>query len=156
MATQTQNTKERPNIVLPSELVTTGALFNIKTEDRIENGPIMSGSIEVQDETMPVSGFHQIAESGLVYLGLSFGAENNTHYFGKLFRNENKRSVNAPDYTGYIALLPCTEKNQYTNEEWDNAPQLRVSGWRKRSADGTARIALSIAPSEVKEDELAF
>ena len=145
-----------------------GALFNVAPEDRKENGPIMTGSIEIGSEKFHISGFTRTASStGELYLSVALSArlpdgytesdrENQLRYYGKLFRQSEKRSEASPDYTGFITVLPCTTPNQYTNDEWDAAPNLQVWAWRKRNADGTSRISLSIAPREVAAEEVNF
>lgn len=140
------------------ETVANGVLFNITAEKRTHNGPIMSGSVEVDNVQIPVSGFLKIAqESGKEYLALSIGQENGVHYYGKLFRAEGKKKFQtAPDYNGFITLLPCSEAQQYTNEEWDAAPTLKITAYRRRNANSTARIAMNIMPLSVKASDLNF
>ena len=145
-----------------------GALFNIAKDEIKENGPIMSGSIDVADQKILLSGFLRTSNTnGSNYLSLALSAplpegytdadkENQLRYYGKLFRQTEKRSDSSPDYTGFISVLPCTSPHQYTNEQWDDAPTLQVAGWRKRNADGTSRISVSIAPREVAADEVNF
>lgn len=145
-----------------------GALFNVEKSDIKENGPIMTGSIEIAEQKIMLSGFLRTSSTtGTNYLSLALSAplpegytdadkESQLRYYGKLFRQVEKRSMTSPDYTGFISVLPCTSQNQYTNEEWDDAATLQVWGWRKRSADGTSRISLSIAPREVADEEVNF
>lgn len=145
-----------------------GALFNVEKNDIKENGPVMTGSIEVAEQKILLSGFLRTASTnGTNYLSLALSAplpegyseadkDTQLRYYGKLFRQAEKRTMASPDYTGFISVLPCTSQNQYTNEEWDDAPTLQVWGWRKRNADGTSRISLNIAPREVADDEVNF
>lgn len=145
-----------------------GALFNVAPEEQKENGPVMTGSIEINGQKALVSGFLKTATSnGNNYLSLALAMplpeghtdadrEGQLRYYGKFFRQEEKRSTQSPDYTGFITLLPCTSPNQYSDEQWDSAATLQVWGWRRRNADGKSRIALSIAPREVQPDELNF
>ena len=152
---QATEKKVYPNLMISEKLKTTGALFNIVAEERIENGPIMSGSIDIGNDKMPMSGFKAVAESGLEYLALSLGGAENTHYYGKLFRNEKLNNF-SPDYTGFITVLPCVMAKEHSDEVWENAPVLRITAKRVRNADGGARIALTIAPAKVDAEELEF
>lgn len=148
-------------------------LFGITDEDRKENGPIMGGSVEVEgyetgDKKPLVSGFEKFAktEGNRRYLGLSLtaplaeGAPEDAprvHYYGKMFRNEARRNLNSPEYSGFITVLPCQAEGQYTNEEWDDAPVLQFVGWKRRNAsDGKARIECNFHPSIVGDDEVPF
>jgi hypothetical protein len=145
-----------------------GALFNVPVADQKDNGPVMTGSIEVESQKILVSGFLKTANStGNNYLSLALAAplpenytdadrENQLRYYGKLFRQAEKRSTSSPDYTGFITVLPCTSPQQYSDDQWDAAPNLQVWGWRRRNADGSSRIALSLAPREVAADEVNF
>lgn len=135
----------------------TGALFNIQESDRSENGPIMSGSLEIDGAKVPLCGFlKQATQSETQYLGLSLGEEGGIHYYGKLFRVTEKKSANAPDYTGFITVLACTKKDEHSAEKWEEAPTLKVAGWRKRNGDGSGRIYLVVSSREVSGAELAF
>ena len=67
-----ETTKEYPNILISEMLTTKGALFNSNLEIKKEN-PVMTGTIDVGDLTMPVSAFKEKSESGLEYLSLSLG-----------------------------------------------------------------------------------
>jgi hypothetical protein len=145
-----------------------GALFNVPAGDRKDNGPVMTGSIKVENQKILVSGFLKTATTtGMDYLSLSLSAplpenhtdqdrENQLRYYGKLFRQTERRSDSSPDYTGFISVLPCVASNQYTDKQWDDAQTLQVWGWRKRNTDGKSRIAINIAPREVAPDELNF
>ncbi len=131
-----------------------GALFNVT--ERVDNGPIMTGSFDLGEVRVPLSGFFRVAESGREYLSLSLGSEGGVHYYGKLFRVVDKKYANAPDYTGFVTLLACTEADKYTDDVWESAAKLQVFGRRRRSTDGTARIALTLVSSDVQPDETAF
>ncbi len=132
-----------------------GALFNV--DQPSDNGPAMSGTVELEGSVkVPLSGFVKTSGAGTRYMSLSFGSENGVHYYGKLFRQENKRYASGPDYTGFVTLLACEHADQYSAGEWDDAPQLQVCGWRKRNADGSARIALQISSPRVRSEEVAF
>lgn len=147
-----------------------GALFNILPEriaemknkaveaganpDELPNFPVMSGSI--QDEaghSIPVSVFREAAkETGELYASLSLGGRGCTKYYGKLFRQKGEGG--GPDYSGFIVVLPVTEPDQHSDEDWEAAKRLQVCGWKRRSANGQARISLSIAPRVVQDYEL--
>jgi hypothetical protein len=81
-------------------------------------------------------------------------------YLGKLWnerkKDGGKRSATAPDYTGYVTVLPVTQKGQYSGEAWDEAPKLQVIGYLRRNANSTARIELRVHAQQVAVDELAF
>lgn len=143
-----------PQLVLTPALRGDGALFNVPTEDRTESGPLMRGQIRDADgRSISVSMFRETSEAGVVYASLALGSENQTHWYGKLFRTD---TAEGPHYSGYLSVLPVDKADQYTPEQWELAPRLQVCGWRRRSAGGDARIALAIAPKLVAADELAF
>lgn len=157
-ANKTTPKEEKPNITISERLTAGGALFNIAAEDRIENGPIMSGSIEVSKGlNIPVSAFKKLSENNLEYLSLSLGGEGKTHYYGKLFRKGADAKVNAPDYSGFISVLPCAGSgDEYSQDDWDNAPQLRIVANRERSLAGQAYIGMKITPKVVDANEVNF
>lgn len=148
-----------------------GALFNIEPQ-RIEEMrqklvaggadpqelprlPVMSGTIQDgAGVAIPVSVFREVAqESGEVYASLALGGKDRTHYYGKLFRAKDD---NGPHYSGFIVVLPVNKGEEHAEAQWAAAPRLQVCGWRRRSANGNARISLSIAPRVVAENELSF
>lgn len=138
-----------------------GALFNIDEDKQTQDGPLMSGSVEVAKVRIPLSAFLEISEeTGKRYLNLSLGGKDGVHYYGRLFRNDEKRSEKSPDYSGYFHILPVNPGDQYTDEEWAGAAKLQVYGRRTRNADDTVRIALDIVPMRSQEpigdDELAY
>lgn len=150
-------------------LFANGALFPIDAErlaemknkaleggadpDDLPNFPRMSGGI--QDEHgngIPVSMFVEHAqETGVVYASITLGGKERTKFYGKLFRSTTE---GGPDYSGFIVCLPVDQKDQYSEQEWEQAPRLQVCGWRRRSANGQPRISLAIAPRMVADDEL--
>jgi hypothetical protein len=164
-------TPEVPELTITRELFASGAVFNIKPEriaqmknkaveqganpDELPNFPVMSGSI--QDEagsSIPVSVFIEAAqETGEVYASLSLGGKGKTKHYGKLFQAKEGEN-GGPQYSGFIIVLPVTEADQYTEEEWADAPRLQVTGWRRRSANGQPRINLNVAPRVVADNEL--
>jgi hypothetical protein len=81
-------------------------------------------------------------------------------YTGRLWNERRKeggkRSASAPDYTGYITVLPVLQKGQYSAEAWEDAPRLQVVGYMRRSANSGARIDFRFHPQQVAESELAF
>ena len=148
----------------------TGALFNVALDQRKQDGPIMTGSIEINQKRYNVSGFLRTAKGAdaKTYLGLVISSplpENHTEedygkqirYHGKLFKQLDKRYDTSADYTGFIDILPCVGEEKHTDEEWENAPQLLVVGHARRNmADGGSRIALQLSPRTVAEGELNF
>lgn len=139
-----------------------GALFNIKEEDLVEGGPIMSGSIEVNNVRVSLSAFlEESANTGTKYLNLSLGSKGGVHYYGRLFRQAEKRSERSPDYSGFILLLPAEPgAPKYTNEQWDKAERLQVYGRRVKNLSEGSRISLDVVPQRsrepVAEGELSF
>jgi len=148
-----------------------GALFNIEAsriadmraklqeqgveEEDMPNLPIMNGTIQNKDGvSIPVSVFREAAkETGEVYASLSLGGKGKTHYYGKLFRSKDD---NGPHYSGFILVLPVNKGDEFTEDQWADAPRLQVCGWKRRSANGMARISLAIAPKLVADSELAI
>ncbi|CAJ0807128.1 hypothetical protein [Ralstonia thomasii] len=142
---------------------TTGVLFPVSDDRRSDNGPLFSGSIKLEDTQIPLAAFLKDAENGeSQFLDLAVGARGQQHFSGRLFRNTEKKNANSPDYSGYLVVLPMTPdvRNEYTTEEWDAAPRLKVFGRRMRNADNSPRISLDIVPPKsdapVGDDELAF
>ena len=156
--TPANNNGERQTLVTPiltSRSTASAVLFDIK--ERVENGPLMSGSVEVDSVKVSLSAFlEQAKASNVNYLNLSIGDKDQARYSGKLFRNKQKNSDNAPDYSGFITVLRVNQPEQYTADEWDSAPQLKIVAWRRRSTDGTGRIQMNIMPAEVADGDIAF
>ena len=140
----------------------------MRPEEIVDNGPIMTGTIELDGNRYSVSGFAKISEKNVRYLSLAiqkplakgFTAEEQAaqlSYYGKLFLQENKSRTNSPDYSGFIQVLANGNGVHHTNDEFDQAPRLMVTGFRRRNAsDGEARIQLNIAPQLVDPNEVAF
>lgn len=143
---------------------TTAALFPVDEDHARENGPLFTGSIKLEGESVPLSAFLKEAKNGsdTRYLDLSIGAKGQVHYSGRLFRNEKKKTTKSPDYTGYLVVLPMNPgvQNEYTEDEWEAAPRLTVFGRRTRNADNSVRIALDVLPQRsdepVGDDEVSF
>lgn len=143
-----------------------GALFNIEEDDRTENGPLMSGSITLTENDpksrVPLSAFLATADTtGTEYLNLSLGGKDGVHYYGRLFRQVERRSDKSPDYSGFIYLLavePGAPKP--TNEQWDKADRLQVYGRRVKNLNEGSRIALDVVPQRSREpanpEDVAF
>ena len=139
----------------------TGALFTSRpSPDRADNAPAMTGTIQLDDAALrvPLAAFVKSArETGVLYCALTVGFKDGPRYYGKLFSASHKNHRNAPDYHGYICLLPVTRKGQYTEQEWEEAPTLPIHGYRRRNAsDNRARIQLLGAPVKVADHELPF
>lgn len=122
-----------------------GALFSVNENDRVPNGPLMTGNVEHNSIKIGLSAFLKMsAETGTEYLNLKIGdpRKNDPVFYGRLFRNSDKRKEKSPDYTGYIELT--AEKD---------GPTLRVSGWKKLSRDKSRQyISLDIAPPTSSPD----
>ena len=149
--------------MLNAAIKTTAVLFPVSDDRRTENGPLFSGSIKLEDTQIPLAAFLKDAESGeSQFLDLAVGARGQQHFSGRLFRSTEKKNAKSPDYTGYLIVLPMTPdvRNEYTKEEWEAAPRLKVYGRRMRNADNSPRISLDIAPPKsdapVGDNELAF
>lgn len=129
--------------MLNAETKAKGALFTVKAEDRKENGPIMTGNFELEEGKIAIAAFLKTAkETGKQYLNLKVGNKNDQPLYGRLFRVEEKKGEKSPDYTGYVALG--------SDEE---APELRVAGWKTKSKDGnTSYISLVIEPPAKKSE----
>lgn len=114
-----------------------GALFTVKANDRKDNGPTMTGNFEVNSSKISVAAFLKVSkESGKDYLNLKIGEKEGPSFYGKLFRNTEKKAEKSPDYTGYVEL-----------GTGNDAPQLRIAGWKAKSRDQkTSYISLEIAP----------
>lgn len=125
------------DIMLHANTIAKGALFNVQANDRKVNGPAMTGNFEVNSERINVSGYLKVArESGKDYLNLKIGEKSGPVFYGKLFRNVDKKGEKSPDYSGYVEL-----------GIGNDAPQLRVAGWRMKSRDQqTPYISLELAP----------
>lgn len=126
---------------LNATTTTTAALFTVKTEDKKENGPLMTGVINLSEtDTVEIAAFAKTSKNGVDYLSLSIGDKGDKVY-GALFRNQEKKAEKSPDYTGSIEI------------DRDNDVRLRVAGWKSKSKDGkTSYISIKIAPPLTKED----
>jgi hypothetical protein len=158
--------------MLTHDLKTTGVLFIIDEEKLSENGPIYSGSVNIGDKRVSLSAFlKQSKTNGMRYLDLSLGEKGEVHFSGRLFRNEKRKSDKSPQYTGFFTILPLTPKplvapvaqgsgkrnaksapaepqQQYTTEDWDNAPQLSIfANWMQNSDGQGKRMVLDIVPA---------
>lgn len=136
-----------------------GALFTARpSAERAENAPEMTGTLQIDDSPLrvPVAAFIKSArETGLLYCALTAGFKDGPRYYGRLFATSHKNHPKAPDYHGFIMLLPVTRKGQYTPQEWEDAPTLPIRGYRRRNAsDNRARIELLGAPVKVGDREL--
>ncbi len=132
--------------MLTIETKANGALFNTEPEGRNPNGPVMTGTLDVADQKVRVAAFLKAAkESGKNYLSIKIGDERKQEpiFHGKLFASEDKRGEKSPDYTGYISL-----------EASDDAPHLRIAGWKKVDRNGKPFISIEVAaPRKVSSDE---
>ena len=136
-----------------------GALFTAKpSPDRAENAPELTGTIQIDDSPLrvPMAAFLKAGrETGVLYCALTVGFKDGPRYYGRLFPASHKNHPSAPDYHGFIMLLPVARKGQYTPQEWEDAPTLPIRGYRRRNAsDNRARIQLLGAPVKVGDHEL--
>ena len=76
-----------------------------------------------------------------------------------LFKNERKESQNQPDFTGPGSVTPENLKALYEAAVGGQAVfddngniKIRVAGWKKESAKGTAYISLSIQLEQPRPD----
>jgi hypothetical protein len=156
--TATKSNVERVPVQTPQlseKLVSSAVLFVV--EDRKPDGPVNSGSIDVNNVKVPMSGFlKQAMETGKDYLNLTIGDKDQAHYYGVLFKNRRTNENQNQTYSGNIKVLRVEPGQRFTPEEWENAPTLKLSGMRVRSANGGVRISLNVNPSIVGDDELAF
>jgi hypothetical protein len=159
----TGNTPTKSNVArvpvqtpqLSDKLSSSAVLFVV--EDRSEDGPVYSGSIEISGVKVPMSGFlKQAQESGKDYLNLTIGDKNQAHYYGVLFKNRRIQENLNQSYSGNIKVLRVEGGTTYTPEQWDNAPTLKLSGLRVRSANGGVRINIAVNPTLVDDDEMPF
>lgn len=136
-----------------------GALFVARQDaDRKENAPQMTGTLRVDGsaQRIPFAGFVTTAkDTGELYLRLSAGVKDGPRYYGRLFSSRKDNNGHGADYFGYLTLLPVTGQQQYTTEQWEAAPTLRLRGVKKRNAtSNTARIQVYGAPVKVGANEL--
>lgn len=76
-----------------------------------------------------------------------------------LFKNDRKESANQPDFTGPGTITPENLKAIYEAALSDQAVfdekgaiKIRVAGWKKESAKGTAYISLSLQLERPRAD----
>lgn len=112
------------------------ALFMIAAANRVEKGPIMSGSVTLEDKTkLPMSAFPKLSVAGDNYFSLSVGGQDAEHQYGALFPVKDKKSEISPDYTGSIDLVKGGDV------------RLRVAAWKRKAKDtGKTYISLAITP----------
>lgn len=111
-----------------------GALYPVGAmPDRAEISPVMSGSVRIDDGhiNVPLAAFLKMARnSGLSYLHLSIGFKGDSSFYGQLFAATKSRDAD-PDYIGFITLLPVSHPNQYTSQDLELAPSLRLHGYKR-------------------------
>ena len=79
--------------MLTAETKTSGVLFFVDADKRTATGPIMLGNLASGEETVSLSGFLKTAKSsGRKYVDLSLGDEGGTHFSGRLFQNDRKKT----------------------------------------------------------------
>jgi uncharacterized protein (DUF736 family) len=127
----------KEDIMLQINTKAKGALFTVKADERKDNGPSMTGHFEANSQKISIAAFLKVSkESGKDYLNLKMGEKDGPIFYGKLFRNTDKKGEKSPDYSGYVEL-----------GIGDDVPQLRIAGWRMKSRDQkTSYISLELAP----------
>jgi len=110
-----------------------GALFTVAADRKVANGPLMTGLINLTEkDSVEMAAFIKTGkESGKEYLSLKIqtGKGDTAPLYGRLFRTEAKKSDKAADYFGAIDL-----------GAGDNAPELRIAGWKRTSKDGKTQF----------------
>jgi uncharacterized protein (DUF736 family) len=131
--------------MLQASTTAKGALFIVKSDARKVNGPAMTGTLEVNSQKIQIAAFLKVSrETGKDYLNLKIGQKYSPAFYGKLFRNKDKRGEQSPDFTGYVEL-----------GNGNNAPQLRLAGWQAKSRDQkTSFISLDLAPPMRKTESV--
>jgi hypothetical protein len=111
-----------------------GALF--RPDVRKDNGPILTGTFEVNSKKISVAGFLKTSNSGVDYLNIRVGEKEGPVFYGKLFKNSDKKDQNSPDYTGYLEI-----------NAGEDVSRLRIAGWKSKSRDkNLSYISLEMAP----------
>ena len=157
-------------------------LFNIKAADRVENGPVMRGFLEIEGEAaeaedkpealkVNVAAWAKVGrESGGDYLSLKIGNNSAEHpevytvgpFFGRLFRQvEPKTTGDKKRYFGFIEDSERTGADENGRGIYQTHWQLRINGKPTTSNDGkTHYIAGAVAPSQSEQaaadDDLSF
>ena len=145
-------------------------LFNIRAADRVENGPVMRGFVEIEGEAaegeekpealkVNVAAWPKVGrESGGDYLSLKIGNNSAEHpevytvgqFFGRLFRHvEQKTTGDKKRYFGFIEDSERTGADENGRGIYQTHWQLRINAKPTNSNDGkTHYIAGAVAPSE--------
>ena len=154
-------------------------LFNIPADERVDDGPVMRGFIEITDagEQGPlkvnVAGWQKTGrENGTPYLSLKIGNNNKDQpedysvgpFFGRLFREIEEPKQGGESRVRYFGFVEHAER---VGKDADGKGiyklhwQLRISAKRAKSNDGnTVYVSGSVAPLQAVEvrgnDNLAF
>ena len=119
----------------------------------------MTGTIQLDDAALrvPLAAFVKSArETGVLYCALTVGFKDGPRYYGKLFSASHKNHRNAPDYHGYICLLPVTRKGQYTEQEWRKRRRCRSTATAAAMRPTTGAHPTAGRPVKVADHELPF
>jgi hypothetical protein len=131
-----------------------GTLFNIATEKRKTNGPVMEGQFQITGENGKINGAAWTKEANpkpgdkgppTRFLSLQIEISRDLKYYGAIFATKEKKSDNSPDYYGTLNL---------TREK--NGPELRIAGWKRVGKEtGVPFISIVIEPPKPKEGQAA-
>ena len=129
-----------------------GTLFNIASDKRKTNGPVMEGQFQITGENGKINGAAWTKESKAKpgvpptrFLSLQIEISRDLKYYGAIFATKEKRSDNSPDYYGTLNL---------TREE--GGPELRIAGWKRVGKEsGVPFISIVIEPPKPKEGQSA-
>jgi hypothetical protein len=157
-------------------------LFNISAADRVQDGPVMRGFVEIDGEAaageakpeplkVNVAAWSKVGrESGSNYLSLKIGNNTAEHpdvysvgpFFGRLFRQvEHKPNGDKKRYFGFIEDSERVGEDENGRGEYQTHWQLRIHAKPATSNDGkTHYIAGAVMPSQddraAQDDDLPF
>ena len=140
-------------------------LFNIRAAERVVDGPVMRGFIELAtaegSDTEPVkinvAGWSKVArDTGTEYLGLKIGNNDPEHpdvysvgpFYGRLFRQAADTKIgDKVRYWGFVEDAQRTGIDEDGRGVYATHWQLRINAKRQISKDGHTRyIAGTVAP----------
>ena len=163
--TQTMTTHATQSSLLNDQTPAKFVLFGIAKADRVDNGPLMRGFIEITGDgglspvQVNVAAWHKIARNtGTEYLSLKIG--NNTPedpaqfsvgpFYGRLFRQTDG---NRTRYFGFIESAAKTGEDENGQGTYETYWQILVNAKPAVSHDGkTHYISGAVSPSRPAED----